>query len=236
MSQAPEPLEKPAGVLSYASPEPPEPSGPRPWWVYAIAAIYLLLISAVLALTAWVADNDHDRFLFAGVVTVLLLCGLALIIVPVKSIRRRPITRRSIWVPIIGAGLLAGVLFAAAGLALGEYWKVDDRTADAILIAAGAVWILWSVILIPVAYSRGPMGLGMKIHRALIAGSVLELLIAVPAHIVVRRRPECCAGIATGLAICVGVGIMLISVGPSVLLLFYRRRSQLLGRAGAIGK
>src|SRR5580704_8993090 len=107
MDQPRETAGKPAEVLSYASPEPPESAGPRPWWVYAIAAIYLLLISAVLALPAWVADNDHDRFLFAGVVTVLLLCGLALIIVPVKSIRRSPITRRSIWVPIIGAGLLA---------------------------------------------------------------------------------------------------------------------------------
>jgi hypothetical protein len=56
---------------------------------------------------------------------------------------------------------------------------------------------------------------------------VLELLIAVPTHIVVRRRDECCAGIATGVAICIGVAVMIVAFGPSVVLLYYRRWNQI---------
>ena len=92
-----------------------------------------------------------------------------------------------------------------------------------LLIAAGIVWIVWSAIFIGITFSVDPAGIGMKLHRFLIAGSVLELLVAVPSHIVVRRRTECCAGIATGMGICIGVVIMFVAFGPSVLLLFYRR-------------
>ena len=67
----------------------------------------------------------------------------------------------------------------------------------------------------------------MKLHRYLIAGSVLELLVAVPSHIIVRRRDECCAGLLTGTGICLGVVITLVSFGPSVLLLYYRRFKQI---------
>jgi hypothetical protein len=67
----------------------------------------------------------------------------------------------------------------------------------------------------------------MKLHRTLIVGSVMELLVAVPTHIIVRRRPECCAGIETGIAICVGVAVMFVAFGPSVFLLYYRRRKQI---------
>jgi hypothetical protein len=52
---------------------------------------------------------------------------------------------------------------------------------------------------------------------------VLELLVAVPMHVVVRRRNECCAGMQTGFAICVGAAMAIIALGPAVFVLYHRR-------------
>ena len=110
---------------------------------------------------------------------------------------------------------------------MAELFKAGNWSESAILLSVIGVWIAWGVVFGLIAARRGPESVGMKLHRWLIAGSVLELLVAVPAHIIVRRRNECCAGNGTGIAICVGVGIALISFGPSVLLLFFMRRKQI---------
>jgi hypothetical protein len=203
------------------------PTGPRPRWVYVVAAVYLLLIAASLTSPLWLVwlwGGDKDsRIQLAVLVSVLAMAGLTLMIVPVKTLRRWPVTRRSVWFPIIGSGLLMGGLFFGGGMAFEEFLNEKGDIATQLLIAAGIVWILWSAIFIWITFSVDPAGIGMKLHRFLIAGSVLELLVAVPSHIVVRRRTECCAGIATGMGICIGVVVMFVAFGPSVLLLFYRR-------------
>jgi hypothetical protein len=213
--------------LEYEPPLSEMPTGPRPRWVYVVAAVYLLLIAASLTLPLWLVwlwgGDKEDRIQLAVFVSVLAMAGLTLMIVPVQTLRRRPVARRSVWFPIIGSGLLIGALFFGGGMAFTEFVNEKIDLSNQLLIAAGIVWILWSVIFISITFSVDPAGIGTKLHRFLIAGSVLELLVAVPSHIVVRRRTECCAGIATGMGICIGVVVMFVSLGPSVLLLFYRR-------------
>ena len=226
------PLPDPAPLLPYESPRPKIFS--RPWWVYAVAVVYLLGLTAVLMLPAFAAMNEgqvNDGFVWFVTIyaVVLTLCGLSLIILPVRAARNRPIKRSSIWPPVIASGLLAGGLFLGAALALWELFK-GEKEADisiALLFVSLAIWCAWSILFAVIAFRWGPERIGGKLHRYLIAGSVLELLIAVPSHIIVRRRNECCAGFETGAGICLGVSIMLISFGPSVLLLYHRRRKQI---------
>ena len=57
----------------------------------------------------------------------------------------------------------------------------------------------------------------------LLKGSILEMLVAIPCHVIVRRRQECSAPAVTSFGIVSGIAIMLISFGPSVLFLYKKR-------------
>jgi hypothetical protein len=59
--------------------------------------------------------------------------------------------------------------------------------------------------------------------RHLLKGSVLELLIAVPTHVVARSRDYCCAGYSTFIGITLGLAVLLLSYGPGVFFLFVER-------------
>jgi hypothetical protein len=221
----------PIPMLPYeAATEADTPRGPRPWWVYGIVAIYLLLLAILLTMPGWASWLTEDRSVIApAAVTVgsMVACGLSLMILPVRAIRRRPVRRRTIWVPVILSGLLAGLLVFGGSLALYEYFKVGNDIGWGLIAAGAGTWCCWSVVFVLIARRRGPASLGMKLHRMLIAGSALELLIAVPTHVIVRRRPECCAGFGTGLGLCLGIAVMFVSLGPSVLLLYHRRWKQI---------
>jgi hypothetical protein len=213
----------PASPLSYQSPVK-EPRTPRAWWVYALIAIYLLLLITMLLVPAFAAISEgtiNDSMIWAMTIYAcgLTVCGLSLVILPVRAIRRRPVSRRSIWFPVIGSGLLAGTLVIGGGFALGELLKAGDVFAWGVVVASVAVWIAWSILFLLIGFRAGPECIGGKLYRFLIAGSVLELLVAVPSNVIVRRRHECCAGIETGIGICIGVSVMIIALGPGVLIL-----------------
>ena len=216
-------------VLTYETAAAIEP-GKRPGWVYAVLAIYGIGAVALLTAPVWgsllAGEND---VLPAGItVACVTLCGLSLMILPVRVVRRRRIAHRSIWIPILASGLLAGALMAGAIMAWCEYQKFfDEPSTYASAIGGCVVWLIWSIVFAWIAFAREPQSIGMKLHRTLIAGSVLELLVAVPTHIVVRRRPDCCAGMMTGTAICIGVIVMFVAFGPSVLLLYYQRQKRI---------
>ena len=84
-----------------------------------------------------------------------------------------------------------------------------------------ALWALWGVVFY--LYLKGSSQAVTRAVAWLLRGSVLELLIVVPCHVIVRRRNECCAPFVTSFGIVTGVAIMLLSFGPSVLLLYKKR-------------
>jgi hypothetical protein len=85
--------------------------------------------------------------------------------------------------------------------------------------------VVWGIVFY--RYARGTPDAVTRAVTWLLRGSVLELLIAIPSHVIVRRRDECCAPIGTGIGISTGLAIMFLSFGPSVILLYQKRIEKL---------
>jgi hypothetical protein len=217
----------PTITLSYESPAD-DARGPRPKWVYAIVIVYSLLIVGLISALVIPLAIDGEQMLapLLMIISVLVVAQVSMIFVPVRVNSRRPLTKRSLWFPLLGSGLLAGLLVLGAGFALWEWQLAHDYVLWAVIAIAALTWLLWSVVFWRMASESNPAAIASRFHRWLIGGSVLELLIAVPTHLVVRRRTECCAGVFTMMGICTGVAVMLLAFGPSVGFLYYKRWKQ----------
>lgn len=172
-------------------------------------------------------------------VGVMMLGQALLLLVPARVARERPVSRRSLLLPILVSGLAMAALVGAGLLALDEFlgtYAQGNTMVEAatrpwkgwpFLATLGGVWLGWTWIFYRFSRHRGPHDLVAGLCRFLLAGSILELLVAVPTHVAVRRRPTCCAGVYTFTGIAVGISVMLFSFGPSVLFLFAERSRRL---------
>jgi len=119
--------------------------------------------------------------------------------------------------------LLAFAGVSAAGAAvigdkfIDQYWQSETQ----IFCIWAAIWLLWGIVFY--LYFRNSAPMTTRAVSWLLKGSVLELLIAVPCHIWVRRRGDCSAPLATSFGIVTGIAVMLLAFGPSVLLLYKKR-------------
>ena len=107
---------------------------------------------------------------------------------------------------------------------VGGYLRADGYIDANVLGYWLGLWLFWGIVFY--AYLRNTPRLIVRIVSWLLKGSVLELLIAVPCHLVVRQRGECSALMATSWGIVTGIAIMLLTFGPSVIFLYKRRLNQ----------
>jgi hypothetical protein len=88
-------------------------------------------------------------------------------------------------------------------------------------------WGAWAIVFFRISRRTDPADMVSRQCRCLLKGSVLELLIAVPTHIVARYRDYCCAGCLTFIGLTMGMSVMLFAYGPAVFFLFVARWKRL---------
>ena len=168
----------------------------------------------------------------------LLLVGGPLVLLFVRidlsDLRLRP--RWPVAISAIAAGLAFALLCSAAAinllLAFADPNALPDEIGPIVLGCWLGVWAFWALLLWRLgARILDPAG---RLYRWLVAGSVLELLIAVPSHIVVNRRHDCTAPFVSSFGVATGLAMLLMSIGPGALFLF-RARMRRIGAARRVG-
>ena len=126
--------------------------------------------------------------------------------------------------------ILAVAIFFAIGVAYsGDDFQLIDWLENSpgnlqfsvSLAAVALIWAFWTAVFY--TFSRRALNIVERGVNWLIAGSVLELLIVVPSHIIVRQRDECSAPFYSAYGIATGIAIMLMAFGPGILFLYRRK-------------
>jgi hypothetical protein len=100
---------------------------------------------------------------------------------------------------------------------------LDDWFRWGAIVAGVVIWCVWAVLFYRSSHGVEPSGVISHQCRLMFRGSILELLVAVPTHIVARSRDYCCAGAMTFVGLTLGISVMLFSFGPAVFFLYAAR-------------
>jgi hypothetical protein len=213
----------------------------RKWGIIISVFYALILLGLIVPAVVFFSRPDFDNWAkFLGGVHetyqdwffwvpagAILLSQAFLLFLSVDTSQKRLKPRTHILVSVTVGAILTALLSSAVIWSLGfairgeNFWdKFFDKPSN-LLFFWGALWVLWAILFY--FYFRNSSAVVTRLISWLLKGSVLELLIVVPCHIIVRRRHDCSAPIATSFGITTGIAIMLLSFGPSVLLLYKKR-------------
>jgi hypothetical protein len=201
--------------------------------LYAVALCVLawpLLVAAFGTEAAFNAVMDIRFWTWVWIVAAsFALLQAAMLVVPVRIAAQRPVTKRWIFWPIL-ATVLAILLLA--GVMLTSVWMVMDETKAQgewwwVLIAIGAFWLVWTFIFGFYSGIASPQTFMSRLAKMLVASSIIELLVAIPAHVIARVRSTCCAQWGTFAGLALGLAIAVLAFGPAVFMLIVRRYASL---------
>jgi len=203
---------------------------------YAVIVIGLLVPGAIILGGATdslgtILSTDLTGVLknwLSWVPIAVVLSGQALLLfLSVDTTQKRLKPRMHIAISVMVSSMLVALLVFAGLSAIGAA-AYHDQFLDKFWANTGqvfaiwvALWIVWALVFY--LWSRNSTAIAGRAVSWLLKGSVLELLVAVPCHVWVRRRGDCSAPVATSFGIVTGVAVMLLCFGPSVLFLIKKR-------------
>ncbi len=195
------------------------------------------------------AIGTYISWIYWVFLAIMVVCQAALLGIPVKVASKRPVTKKPVIFSVVASSFLAAFLIFGIVAAVGEsVSKEPDIPAGLEFLFFGGnvtnpflekavgwsamagfliIWSIWGLVFYRRSRGLEPKTFIERQCRFLFAGSVLELLVAVPTHILARSRDYCCAGFSTFIGIALGISVMLLSFGPGVFFLYLERWKRL---------
>jgi predicted membrane channel-forming protein YqfA (hemolysin III family) len=223
----------------------------RKWGIVLTGFYVVILLGLIVPGAMFVAGGDFSNWpglihgmkdlygdwAFCILVVAVVGSQALLLFLSVDTSQKRLKPRTHIMISCTVAAILTALLTSAVIWALGfairgdKFWESFlDKEANLVLFWGG-LWLAWGVIFY--LYFRNSSTVVNQVLSWLLKGSILELLIVVPCHVIVRRRQDCSAPAATSFGIATGIAVMLLSFGPSVLFLYKKRLDEYAARKSA---
>ncbi len=203
---------------------------------FQITCVYFLLIIILTVPVEWLAFHGvktqidamktFSAWRYWFWVIGLVAGQYALLALPVQTTDKRPATKRPVIYLFGASGMAISLLGAGCVISIGEVIGKDPLACPlywTALLTLILIWAGWAYIFYRKSAGLEPKTIIESQCRYLFMGSVLELLIAVPAHIIARQRDYCCAGVSTFFGIAFGLAVMIFSFGPGVFFLYAER-------------
>ena len=185
---------------------------------------YFEALSNLFDPAAW-----DDGLIFVWLLIALFVAAQAILLfVSVDTSRKRLKPRRKLAASVASTSFAVGFMSIAILLNIVVAISGDDVFDwEWFWLIVPGLWLFWAIVFF--LYRQRVSDRLDRTIGWLLNGSVLQLLIAVPTHILVRHRDDCCAPMISGYGIATGVALMLMAFGPSVVFL-YQKRLQGYGR------
>jgi len=211
-------------------------------WGIVISVLYAVIVLGLLvpAAVAFAADTSLLNIFSSEVLSDMyaewlvwvpiaaVVAGQAvLLFLSVDTSFRKLKPRAHVAITCVVAAMLFALLTSAVVYCLGaaaqgdKFWDQYLNTEASVIGIWAGLWVVWGIAFF--LYFRNSANVAARAISWMLKGSVLELLIAVPCHVIVRRRGDCSAPVFTSFGIVTGIAVMLLSFGPSVLLLYKKR-------------
>lgn len=212
---------------THSGSRPDSPSIVTPVWDWMVIGLYCLACVGLVLfhlVNIFGRDEANQQIFYFLSLLFLMLCQAGLLFVPVRFAKGMPIRRLSIWPAIVSSGAFFGVLSLLALLALMDFFDTPDpHTTFFPLDAIVVLWFCWTSFFAWSSRCASPETFGFQIHKKLVKGSILELLIVEMAHLAVRQRKNCFAGFRSGIALFASLPLALMAFGPGIAVLYLRR-------------
>jgi hypothetical protein len=196
--------------------------------LYAAVVVGLLGLSYAGGAPEWLILGELEGEVFWTIfVLFVTVLSQALFLFATGTVNLcRPVRRPRLVAPVAVAGVLLTVLVFGGAMALAELFEFDSFDPPALVMwtVIILVWLAWAAAFF-VSYRQEERFHALRrMVTAVIAGSLVELLVSIPAHLIVSRRPGCFVGLGTSIGLTCGVLVMLWAFGPGIVILFLRER------------
>jgi hypothetical protein len=221
-------------------------------FIYALTLVLLAVPAIVICFAGKngfslkVAMQVYWEWAYWVWLAVLVVGQALLLLLPISIAEKRQPSRRKLKIPVIVGGFFLGLLVLSGAISLlsaiygdnipprynlgYDFGGSDNNTISEFLTTLVTLlffWLVWMIVFRRATAKDEPDTIVKRSTRWLLRGSILELLIAVPSHVIVRRRDDCCAPIGTFWGIVTGISVMLLCFGPGVFFLFVERFQRL---------